>query len=53
MNDIFYPGGQPYTPPRELDEEKAIDFSAFNNPPWLKKSGWSLNFTEPEVIYEL
>lgn len=34
------------------DEEKTIDFSAFNNPPWLKKSGWSLNFTEPDVIYE-
>ena len=37
---------------RDEDEEKTIDFSAFNNPPWLKKSGWRLNFTEPEVIYE-
>lgn len=22
MNDIFYPGGQPYTPPHELTEEE-------------------------------
>lgn len=33
------------------DEEKTIDFSAFNNPPWLEKSGWSLNFTESGGIY--
>lgn len=37
---------------RDEDEKKAIDFSAFKNPPWLEKSGWSLNFTEPEVICE-
>ena len=37
---------------RDEDAEKTIEFSAFNNPPWVKKSGWSLNFTEPEVIYE-
>lgn len=37
---------------RDEDAEKTIEFSAFNNPPWLKKSGWSLNFTEQEVIYE-
>lgn len=37
---------------RGEDKEKTIDFSAFNNPPWVKKSGWSLNFTEPEAIYE-
>lgn len=22
MNNVFYPGGQPYTPPRELTEEE-------------------------------
>ena len=37
---------------RDEDEEKTIDFSAFKNPPWIEKSGWSLYFTEPEVIYE-
>lgn len=37
---------------RDEDAEKTIEFSAFKNPPWLEKSGWSLNFTEPEVVYE-
>ena len=37
---------------RDEDEEITIDFSAFNNPPWVEKSGWSLYFTEPEVVCE-
>lgn len=38
---------------RDEDAEKTIEFSAFKNPPWLEKSGWSLNFTEPDVTYEV
>lgn len=34
---------------RDEDAEKTIEFSAFKSPPWLKKSGWRLYFTEPEV----
>lgn len=37
---------------RDEDAEKTIEFSAFKNPPWIEKSGWSLYFTEPEVICE-
>ena len=29
MNDIFYPGGQPYTPPRELTEEELEEIFQF------------------------
>ena len=29
MNDIFYPGGQPYTPPRELPEEELEEIFQF------------------------
>ena len=29
MNDIFYPGGQPYTPPRELTEEELEEIWQF------------------------
>lgn len=36
MNDIFYPGGQPYTPPRELTEEELEEIFQFLKE--LKKS---------------
>ena len=29
MNDVFYPGGQPYTPPRELTEEELEEIWQF------------------------
>ena len=29
MNNVFYPGGQPYTPPRELTEEELEEIWQF------------------------
>ena len=29
MNNVFYPGGQPYTPPREATEEELEEICQF------------------------
>ena len=29
MNNVFYPGGQPYTPPRELTEKELEEIFQF------------------------
>ena len=29
MNDIFYPGGRPYAPPRDLTEEELEEICRF------------------------